>query len=364
MKIVLFVNSAKTFFWHRKPLADLLVDQGHDVTVICSRDGDIERFKNEKFKTILIDLSRKGKNPFEEIFILMNLLRIFLDLKPDLCHNFTVKCVIYGSLTQRLAGVRRIVNTITGLGIVFVKGGFTQFLVESLYRLTFKLSSSINIFQNIDDQKFFIEKRLLRAKSTRLVRGSGVDTSLFKPESKTEQPLRIVFASRLIRSKGALDLLEASVLLQESGIKHEVCIAGEFDPMNSDTLSEKDFVKYRKYQHIKFLGNVNSMHELLSSSHISCFPSYYREGVPKFLLESAACGLPIVTTNTPGCREVVDGNGYMVAAMDPKALRDSLELLINSPDVREEFGKKSRELALAHFSQEKTLEKIISTYEL
>lgn len=363
MRIVLFVNSAKTFFWHRKSLADRLLSQGHEVIVVCSRDGDIDRFAQEPYKTVFLDMSRKGMNPLKELFIFVKMLKTFAQLKADVCHNFTIKCVIYGSLAQRLVGINKIINSITGLGIVFVRGGLLQKFVEMLYRFVFFISRSRVIFQNPDDMNFFIKSGMVNQLQTHLIYGSGVNTETFYPVTKDFSIPRIVFASRLLKSKGVLDLLNASVSIMNMGIQHELLIAGEFDPMSPDTLKEEDLEPFRCLEHVKILGNVSRIDDLLKECHVACFPSYYREGVPKFLIEAASSGLAIITTDTPGCREVIEDNGYLIPPHDPEALQSSLEKLLSSAQLMEQYGEKSREIALKKFSEKHILCEIISLYE-
>lgn len=362
MKIALFVNSAKTFFWHRKSLADKLMAEGHEVIVVCSKDGDVSRFENEKYKTYLINMSRKGKNPFKEIILIWEVYKTFKEVKPDVCHNFTIKCVIYGSLIQKIIGVKKIINSITGLGIVFVNGGLLQRLVEKFYKLSLTSSGSKVIFQNPDDQQLFLNKKLVDKDKAYLIFGSGVDIDKFKPSIR-DNKITIVFASRLLKSKGILDLLKVSVDLIKSGVDHQLLVAGEPDSMSSDSISDMQIAEFQKYEHIKFLGNVISIHEIINKSHIACFPSYYREGVPKFLLESAAAGLAIVTTDMPGCREVVSNNGILIPPKDEEALLRGLSSLILNPLQIEEFGSKSREIAVSKFAESIILTQITSLYK-
>jgi len=361
MKIILFVNSAKTFFWHRKPLADKLVLEGHEVIVVCADDGPVERFKTEPYRTILVDMSRKGMNPLTELLILNNLYAIFKQVNPDLCHNFTIKCVIYGSIIQRLAGCKKIINSITGLGYVFIKGGLIQRLVEILFKIAFKFSSSSVIFQNNDDYSLFIDRKLVTKEKAHLILGSGVDTDFYRPEAKNIEGLNIVFAGRILKTKGVLELLKASIKLTEEGIIHRLYIAGETDPMNPDTLTKSDLDYFRKYDHITFLGNVNDMRELYGIADIACLPSY-REGLPKFLLEAMASGLPIITTDTPGCRELIDGNGRLVKVADVQGLREAIyDFSINRKDLKE-LGIKSRLLVEKKYSLNKILQQILDLY--
>lgn len=361
MRIILFVNSAKTFFWHRKPLADKLVREGHEVVVVCADDGPVERFKTQPYRTIIVDMSRKGMNPFSELLILKKLYSIFKEVKPDLCHNFTIKCVIYGSIVQRISGCKRIVNTITGLGYAFIKGGFIQKFVEILFKVSLRFSNSSVIFQNNDDYSLFLENNIISPEKAYLIPGSGVNTDFYKPTAKEKGIINILFAGRILKSKGVLELLKASIELFEMGYVHNIYLAGELDPMNPDTLTDMDLKLFGKFGHIKFLGNIDDMRPYYAQADFACLPSY-REGLPKFLLEAMSCSLPIITTDTAGCRELIDGNGYLVPIKDQVSLKRALEKMMISRDEMTQMGKRSRELVLRSFSEDKILSQIVGLY--
>lgn len=365
MKIVLFVNSSKTFFWHRKSLADRLIQEGHDVHILCSDADDISRFKVHSYNAHFVQMSRKGRNPFDELKVLYRIYKLIKVIRPDVCHNFTIKCVIYGSLVQRILGVTRIINSITGLGIVFTRDNFFQKCIRSLYKFVFKFSQSKIIFQNPDDLKLFSDSHIISKKNLHtLILGSGVNTHVFTPGERNTGTVRVVFASRLLKSKGILELIKSSQQLSDEGLKHELLIAGEPDPMSSDSLSESDISLLRKQKNIQFLGNVTDMPALLGGCHIACFPSYYREGVPKFLIESASAGLAIITSDAPGCREVVEDNGIMVPVRDSDALTAALRSLIMDPERVRILGANSRTIATKKFSEELILKQIIDFYSL
>lgn len=361
MKIVLFVNSEKTFFWHRRSLADLLIRQGHEVNIICSNKDGGEIFAKSSYKVFFLNMSRKGINPFQEFKTLSELYQLITKIRPDLCHNFTIKCVIYGSLVQRFLRVKHIVNSITGLGIVFTKRGILQVIVKLLYSFVLKYSRAKMIFQNEDDYNFFKNSNLLKNNKATLIPGSGVNTELFFPAEKIA-PVKVIFASRFLRSKGMLETLRVSVKLYANGIKHELLVAGDFDPASADSLTEADLRDFRIYEHIKFLGNVHEIEKVINRCHVACFPSKYREGVPKFLIESAASGLAIVTSDRPGCRAVVTSNGFLVDPNDENDLYKHLKKLLHSPETIATFGTVSRQLALSKFDERIILQDIVNFY--
>lgn len=356
MRVVLFINSVKTFFWHRQVLADFLISERHDVIIVCPHDEDYALLENSKYKTVLVKLNRKGMNPFREFANLLKLMTVFSELKPDLCHNFTIKCVIYGSIAQRIVGINRIINTVTGLGYVFIKGGFLQWFVQWLYRFAFSFSKSQVIFQNRTDFQLFTDLKIVSTNRAHLISGSGVDTHLIQPSNFNDRRPAVLVGARLLKTKGILEILQASAKRNN----HELWLAGDFDPSNPDSLTESDVAPFRKFSHIHFLGNT-AIVPLLKEASIGCLPSY-REGLPKFLLECAAAGLPIVTTDAPGCRDVIDGNGFLVPVGSIEPLFEKIQYLLGHPDEALRMGQRSRELAINQFNSEKIVRQITALY--
>lgn len=362
MKITLFVNSAKTFFWHRKSLADFLQTQGHEVVIISSDDGEQDRFKELPYRVEIVPFSRKSMNPLREILLLVKLIKIFCSEKPSISHNFTVKCVVYGSIAQKIAGVPLIVNSITGLGYAFIRGGYIQNLIENLYRIAFLFSGSKIVFQNVQDYQLFTQKRIASGEASYIIEGSGVDLKKFEPSSVKYPEITIIFAGRLLKSKGLRELFKASENLIQSGTEHRLVICGEIDQGNPDSYDESEIQEIQRSQkQIEFLGNIIEIAQTLSKSHIACLPSY-REGLSKFLIEASACGLPIVTTDAPGCRELIDGNGYIVPVRDSIELTRKLKELIENSQLRLEMGLKSRDLACDRYNQDSVFAQVVEIY--
>lgn len=365
MKITLFVNSEKTFFWHRKSLADHLHSLGHEVLIISSTDGDWSRFHELPYRVILVPFSRKGRNPFNEMILFFRLVRIFWRERPEVAHNFTVKCVIYGSVAQKIVGVPKIINSITGLGYAFIKGGLIQLLVEWMYRCAFLFSQSSVIFQNDSDYDFFVNKGISASEKSSIINGSGVDTDYFKPSGNgiKTNVISILFAGRLLRSKGLGELIQASSILLKEGVAHQLLVVGDLDDENPDSFTKEEIDEINEaHSHISFLGAVRDMRPIYERADVACLPSY-REGLSKFLIEAASSGLPLVTTDAPGCRDVaLEGNGLTVPKRSIIALGEKLRWLIEHPESRIEFGRKSRELALCRFDEKIILGKMLQIY--
>lgn len=353
MRIILFANTDWYLYNFRFSLAKDLQDMGNDV-ILLSPPGDFqERIKIRGFDWIPFPLSRKGINPFGELQTIFRLLRVYQQVKPDVVHHFTVKPVIYGSLAAHMLGIKCIINSVTGLGHVFIDTGFVtrivRVFVKTLYRISLRRTQVI--FENPEDRETFIQNHLLRTEQTHLIFGTGVDTEKFQPSTqKGDKPL-ILFSSRLLASKGLREFVEAAQQLKQKGLNARFAIAGMPDPGNPASISPKQLNLWESSGAVEIWGWQEDVPSALAQAHIFCLPSY-REGVPSSLLEACASGLPIVTTDVPGCRDVVTHgiNGLLVPVADPSSLANALETLISDPALRLKMGAAGREIAIQRFA--------------
>jgi glycosyltransferase involved in cell wall biosynthesis len=373
MKIILAVNTLGSFISHRRGLY-LKLREIHDVRVILpdSEDHRAAQLEVPSPKLLSIPMTRKGINPWAELRAIVAYYQQYRKNTPDLVHHFTIKPVIYGTLAARLAGVPKIVNSITGLGFVFtsnsLKAKLLGILVKNLYHFCFSSQKVRVIFQNTDDRDFFIQHQILQKNRCFLVEGSGVDVHKFmpSPHRNTLNPSapKIFLASRLLIEKGVFEFMEALKILKHKGLDFEAVIAGDIDPGNPGSISESQLMEWKKLGIATFLGFQKDMISILKSIDIACLPSY-REGLPMALLEAMAAGKPIVTTDAPGCRATVQNstNGFLVPIKDAPALAAALEKLILDPVLREAQGVASRKLSVELFSTEKITTEIIKIYE-
>lgn len=369
MKIILAVNTLGSFISHRRGLY-LKLREGHQVKVILPTSEDHNAAQKEVVPSELlgIRMSRKGMNPLAEIRTIFDLYCQYKKEKPDLVHHFTIKPVIYGTIAARLAGVPKIVNSITGLGFVFTstspKAKILGILVKNLYRFCFASPKVKVIFQNLDDRDFFVTNGMISQDRGFLVEGSGVDVQKFTPVKIENQQPRILVASRLLIEKGIFEFMEAIEKLKSQGIPFEALIAGEVDPGNPGTITESQVKTWQQAGTATFLGFQKDMVSLLNSVDIACLPSY-REGLPMSLLEAMAAGKPIVTTDAPGCRATVrDGrNGFLVPPKTSQPLVEALEKLLTDRELRTKMGNESRTLAVELFSKERITSEIIKIYD-
>ncbi|HIL34339.1 MAG TPA: glycosyltransferase family 1 protein, partial [Nitrospiria bacterium] len=255
-----------------------------------------------------------------------------------------------------------------GLGLVFVTRGWRANALKKCICIAYKTAfSSKNlrvIFQNPDDVATFLDKGIVSVEKTVLIKGSGVDISAFKPCPEVNGLPLVVLASRMLWAKGVKDFVDSARILRNSGVKARFALVGESDQANPSAVPTAQLQDWKKEGVVEWWGYSSDMTSVFAQSHIVCLPSTYGEGVPKVLIEAAASGRAIVTTDAPGCREIVrhGENGLLVPVRDSKALAEALKTLIKNPELRARMGARGREISVAEFSEEKVIEETLSVY--
>ncbi len=370
-KILFFANTEWYLFNFRLALAKYLRVQGVEVIMVSPSGSYGKKLEEEGFRWIPIPMVRRSLNPLTEARLVWKLSRIYRTEKPDIVHHFTIKCVVYGGIAASLAGIQRVVSAVTGLGYVFigkdVKTKILRPIVRQLLRFVMNGSHRRLIVQNNDDRKTFLSAGLISDEHIHLIAGSGVDIQRFQPKSLTANgpklPCKIVFAARLLWDKGLAELIEAARILGNETINAQFLIAGEPDPGNPASLTSEVISEWKKVPNVYFLGHVSDMAQLLADADIMVLPSY-REGLPRSLIEAAAVGLPIVTTDAPGCRDVVDNgiSGFIVPVRDSIALSSALRTLVNDPSLAIQMGVAGRLKVLAEFDERLVFKKTLEVY--
>lgn len=375
MKFVLFANTDWYLYNFRLSTALELARQGHEV-VMLSPPGDYgSRFAGHGIRWVTLAMDRASLNPLRESLTLHALVRTLRHERPELLHCFTMKCAVYGALASRAAGVPAVVNAIAGMGYVYasdrMKARMLRPVVTALLRGTLASGHSRLILQNPDDAEAFA--RLVPEQRIRLIRGSGVDTARFFPrtdmavdENAPRARLRVVLAARLLWEKGIGEFVEAARILKRAGRDVECILAGTPDPGNPRSVPPAQVETWAAEGVVTWLGHVEDMPALLRSVDVMALPSYYREGVPKSLIEGAASGLALVTTDLPGCREVVPEHGIdglHVPSQDAHALADRLAALDDDRALLRRLGARARENSLAHFDERTVIRRTIEVYE-
>jgi glycosyltransferase involved in cell wall biosynthesis len=366
-KILLFANTDWYLYNFRLSLAKELRAQGHEV-ILLSPPGNFETLlQADGFQWIPFSLSRQGINPFNELWTLWKLSRLYHWLDPDIVHHFTIKPVIYGSLAAHLLRIPGIINSITGLGHLFIDSEAVtrvlRVIASRLYRIN--LRGTQVIFENPEDRDIFVQNRLLKAEQSHLILGTGVNVEKFRPSPKTNDTPIILFSSRMLVTKGLLEFIEAAHILKQKGLKARFAIAGKTDPGNPASVPDGQIDSLKQSDTLEWWGWQDDMPAALARADIFCLPSY-REGVPNALLEACACGLPIVTTDTPGCRDVVTHgvNGLLVPVKNAEAVALALETLIVDHELRHKMGNAGREIAVNQFSTTKVNKETLAVYSL
>lgn len=365
--ILYFVNQLEFFLSHRLPLARAAREAGYAVHVAGPRSPSVNRLEENGFVFHHIPMTRSGVHPVQELATLTGIYRLLRRLKPDILHNVALKAVFYGSLAAKFAGTRAVVNALTGLGFVFIaehgRARILKNLIMAGMRFAFRHGRHRLIMQNHDDPRLFIEAKVVPPDEVVVIRGSGVDMMQFQPVPEPPGGIRAVLVSRMLWDKGVGEFVAAARELKRKGSPVECLLVGDGDPGNPASVPAHQLEQWHREGVVTWLGHSSEVADIFAGSHIVCLPSY-REGLPKVLIEAAACGRAIVTSDVPGCREIVqDGrNGLLVPVRDGMALAGAIEKLALEHDLRRGMAENGRELAMQEFSVERVLQETLELY--
>ena len=367
-KLLYVVNIPRFFLSHRLPLALAARAEGFDVQVAAS-DSDqesAERIRAAGLPFHPLPLSQHGLNPLRELRTIVALRRLYTRLQPDLLHQVSIKPVIYGGIAAKLSRRRAVIQAMSGLGYLHTSDARRAKLLEMFSRPAFRLAlagaGTVMIFQNPDDRQVFVKRGLISASKAVVIRGSGVDENKFKPRPEPlSSPPVALFAGRLLWQKGLGEFVELARRLQG---KARFRVVGYEERTSPSNVPAQLLQSWHEAGIIEWDGRRDDMAQVYGECNIVCLPSTYGEGVPKTLIEAAACGRACVTTDTPGCREVVRHreNGLLVPPSDIDALAEAVKLLIDKPALRQAFGAKGREIALQGFTLSQVAAETIALY--
>jgi len=366
-KLMLVVNNPDFFLSHRLPIALAAKDEGYEVHVATTNGTAVSKIIANGLVHHELPLSRNGRNPLNELRTFWFLCRLFREVRPILVHLVTIKPVIYGGIAARISNVPCVVSAISGLGFVFLakglKAAVVRFIVKVFYRLSFGKARLRVIFQNPDDKNSFIDQGILERHKAVLIRGSGVNLADYPISAEPKGRPVVIMASRLLRDKGVNEYVQAARLIKQQGIDVRFLLIGDIDPQNPATLMDDDLEKIRSTGDIELLGFSKEIPALFEASNIVVLPSY-REGLPKVLVEAAAAGRAVVTTDVPGCRDAIEVgvSGLLVPARDIEALAKEIQKLIDDPILRNKMATEGRRLAEREFSIDKISQAHIEIY--
>lgn len=367
-RLVFLVPDDITFIVQRLVMAKAALNGGYEVHVLSSDTGHVQKLESYGFIHHRLDLHRGGLNPIADFGSFVRLIFLLAKLRPDILHNVSIKPVIYGSTAGTIVGLKRIVNLVNGLGYAFSRKGFkgelVHFAAVMMYRNALALPGIRVIFQNPDNRQYFLDHKLVDADKTVLIRGSGVDMKKFKrtPLPHTEVPT-ILYVGRLLWSKGIGELVKAVEILRFKDVPCNLVVVGEPDELNPESANPTAIKEWEDKGLLKWMGRQSDMPKFYQEADIVCLPSNYGEGLPLTMLEAAATGRPLVTTDVPGCREVIKDNGFLVPPLNVEKLAEALEKLLVDRELRERFGEASYQMVRLEFSSEIVEKKLLAVYD-
>jgi glycosyltransferase involved in cell wall biosynthesis len=351
--IVLSANSDWNIVNFRGGLIEALRDAGYDPVVIAPQDPAAEkRMRALAVERIAVPIQRSGLNPWTDLKLLARYRRHLRTLRPAAYLGYTIKPNIYGSLAAASLGIPSIPN-VSGLGTAFMRAGVLQWTVSRMYRVGFRRAPVV-FFQNPEDRQLFVDGRIVRADQARVLPGSGVDLDRFVPVPLPEGPPTFLLIARLLRDKGGGEFVEAARLLRGELPGARFQLLGPIDDANRSAISRAEVDRWVDEGVVEYLGTADDVRPHIAAAAAVVLPSY-REGLPRSLLEAAAMGRPLIATDVPGCREVVeDGvNGYLCKVRDSGSLADAMRrVALDSPDERRAMGEAARKRVQQRFSEE------------
>lgn len=390
--LLFVVNDAAYFLSHRLPIGIAAREQGFRVGLAAPAlpaDGDDpdgapqaadastfgdaseirEALEAAGIGFYAVPVHRPWLHPWRDFRTLTALRRLYRRTAPKLVHHVTYKPIVHGSLAARSAGVPCVVNAVPGFGHIFtvlgLRGRLQRAVMKLGYRAAFGHRNHAAIFQNPEDRDLFVEDGLLTRRQTALIRGSGVDPDRFRPTPEQPGPPVVVLASRMIRTKGIEEFVEAAGRLKDRGVEARFALVGAPDPGNLSSVSEEELRAWDGSGPVEWWGYRDDMPDVFARAHLVCLPTAYREGLPKVLLEAAAAGRALVATDIPGCREIVrpEENGLLVPPKDPEALAGALGRLLGDAELRRRMGRRSREIATGEFTVDRVVDRTLEVYD-
>lgn len=352
MKVAIVINTSWNIYNFRMDLIHSLKENGMEVIAIAPEDEFSAKLQ-EVLNYYPLQMEQKGTNPLKDLLLIRRFYRLYKKLQPDCILHYTIKPNIYGTIAARLAGIPCI-NNVSGLGTVFLHKNLVSKIAQSLYRFAFRFPHNV-FFQNRDDRNLFIDLRLIKKEKTDVLPGSGINLNKFHPQPLPQkQPFTFILVSRLLYDKGIVEYAEAAAIIKETNPETRFLLAGSLDTNSALGIPKSMLKSWQDDNLIEYLGFTTEIQKIMSECHCVVLPSY-REGTPRTLLEAAALARPIVTTDVPGCREVVvdSYNGYLCKERDADDLANKMLKVLNTEYTSlTELGNNGRNLVESKFSQE------------
>jgi len=367
-KIFFLVNTDSFFLSHRFDIARKMIKKNYEVHIGTEFSKYKSLFLKLGIKTHKVNFYRNSYNLLKAINSLMDVFFLLKKIKPDILHVISIKPIIFGGLISFITPVKSLVISVSGLGSMFINQGFfyslREYIFKTLYKIIFLFSNLKVILQNKDDLNYLIKKSNLKKKDVEIIRGSGVDLNNFKFSNIPKGPPIILMASRIIKDKGVFEYIEAIKLLKKKNFNGKFFLIGDIDNENPSAISNSLIRLWTKKKIVVYLKHQQNIIKYIKKSTIVVLPSY-REGFPKVLMEAAACGRPVITTNVPGCKDAIINRvtGYLIPAKKSKPLADLIFKLSKKRITLKKVGRSARIHAEKNFDINNVVSKHLSIYK-
>jgi glycosyltransferase involved in cell wall biosynthesis len=364
MKVVIVLNTSWNIYNFRLNLIRALLGNGHEVHTIAPADTFTHRLVKEGCHHHNLTMDSRGANPFKDLGLIFELHAIYRILRPDVILHYTIKPNVYGTLAAACLRIP-VVNNVCGLGTVFLKRGIVSFFAKFLYWISFRFARKV-FFQNADDLNLFLHENLVPSQVVDMLPGSGIDLKKFVPAPfQRNKEFTFLLISRLISDKGVLEYVEAVKKLKAEGIEAKFQILGAIDEQHKRGISRKVIDRWITSGTIEYLGTTEDVRPYINKADCVVLPSY-REGTPRVLLEAASSAKPIVATDVPGCKQVVENevNGLLCNLKDAHDLAEKMRImsLLDTKSL-ETLGRKGREKMELEFDEARVINKYLHTLQ-
>ena len=371
--IAIFINTSWNIYNFRLELMKSLQTEGYRVVAIAPRDRYSEYIEQAGFEYHQIDINNMGTNPLEDFILMSKLFRLYRKIQPDLLLHYTIKPNLYGNYAAKLAGIP-VISNISGLGTVFLNNDVSSRVARELYRVSMLIPQKV-FFQNPHDRDHFVETKLVAMNKTALLPGSGIDHQRYVPVGKDDnggqQPFVFLLIARMLKDKGVVEFVEAAqALLQrspggrgsEQQQRVEFWLLGAMYPGNPTAINDEEIAAWTKEEGIRYLGETDDVMQIIAQSDCVVLPSY-REGLSRVLLEAASMARPLITTNVPGCKDVVDDgvNGFLCLPKDAQDLAVQMQRMLQlSGDELERMGRAGRSKVIEEYSEQLVIDNYLA----
>lgn len=367
-RTAIYVANTGVYLWKtRLPLLQRMRADGWRVIAVAPGGRYLARLRAAGIECRMLPVAREIARPLRHLRMAASLIALYREARPALVHHFTANPVIYGSLAARAAAVPVVVNALPGIGSVFASARWDAPLLRAwlraAYRVVTRLPNSRTVFQNAEDRDAFVGGGVVPASRAVLIRSSGIDVDAFLPRPEPEGVPTVLFCGRMLRSKGLEELMAAARLLRAWGIDCRVRLVGPCDPPHLDSVPPERLRGWEAEGLATWDGVRDDMPEVFAAAHVVCLPSY-REGVPRVLVEGAACGRALVASDIGGCREIVvpERNGLLVPPRQAEPLARALARLLRDASERRAFGRAGRVIAVERFSVDHVITATLELY--